>query len=100
MRIAQCALLGVSSLSSLLETSAVRHATEDAGDELRIISKAESVEELILLVDVPIQARIKRILVFEQLWRSSKVGRDRRACRRRIEIQKCNCVGIKTAPRN
>ena len=48
--VTQGALLGIGGLRTLLESAAVRHAAEDARDELRIVHEAEPEEEIILLI--------------------------------------------------
>ena len=66
----QRALLRQCGLIALLETSAVRNAPEDAGNELRVVHQAEAVEELILVAEIEVQPAVKSVAVFVDFWRS------------------------------
>ena len=63
----QCTLLSQRGLIALLETAAVRHASENAWNELRVIHEAESVEHLILFAEIDVQPAVKGVAVFRQI---------------------------------
>jgi hypothetical protein len=48
-------------LGALLECTAISNATENAGNELRIVDIAEPVEHLVILAEIDIEARIEGI---------------------------------------
>ena len=51
-------------LVALLKTATIRHATENAGNKLRVVDVAESVEDLIFVAEVNVQPAIKSVSVF------------------------------------
>ena len=75
MRPSQGALLRQSSLRTFLETTAIGHAPEDAGNELRIVHVAEAVENLVLVAEVEVHPGVKSVAIFADRRRSSEVGR-------------------------
>ena len=68
MGLGQSTLLSQRGLVALLESAAVRYASENSGNELRVIHIAEAVEHLILLAEIDVQPGIKGVAVFVQLW--------------------------------
>src|SRR5271166_3116750 len=73
----QCALLGKRGLIALLEGAAVRQATEDTRNELRIVLQAEPVENRIRGVEIDVQAGIKSVAMFVEFWRTFKITEER-----------------------
>ena len=72
----QCALLRQGGLRTLLETAAIRHAPENAGNELRVVHIAEAVEDLVLVAEVEVQSGIKGVAVFADRRRSCRMLED------------------------
>ena len=69
----QRALLRQRGLWTFLETAAVGHASENAGDELRVIHEAESGKHLVLVAEVEVQPGVKGVAVFADGRRSREV---------------------------
>ena len=66
----QCALLRQCGLRTFLEATAIGYAPENAGNELRVVHIAESVEDLILVAEVEVQPGVKSVAVFADRRRS------------------------------
>jgi hypothetical protein len=60
-------LVGLRSLDALLEGAAVRYATEDARNILRVIHVAEAVEYLVLVAGVEVRADIEGVAMLVQI---------------------------------
>src|SRR5262245_36418687 len=88
------ALLRVSGLVSLSEAATVSDAAEDSGNELRIVGQAEAEEELVLVAEVDVHARIKRVAMLEELRRCSEVTEESRRGWVRVEVEQSNRVGV------
>ena len=69
----QCALLRQGGLVALLETATVCDATEDAGNKLRIVDVAESVEHLIFVAEVEVQPGVESVSVFVKFRRIREI---------------------------
>ena len=52
------------------KTAAVRYASKDTGNELRIVLQAEPEERLVVLADISVHARVKSAAVFLQRRRT------------------------------
>src|SRR5580658_485413 len=90
VRIANRGLFGDGGLIALLEAAAVRDASKNTGNVLRVVHQAKPEEQLVLLVKVDVHPSIERVAVFVQLWRISVVREERAhraGCRQRIQIQ-------------
>ena len=70
----QRALLRQGGLRTFLEAAAIGYAPENAGNELRVIDKAEPVEDLILVTEVEVQPGVKGVAVLADRRRSLEVG--------------------------
>ena len=64
MRIGQRTLLGQGGLIALLESAAIRYASENPRNELRVVHQAEAIEQLVFLADIDVQTGIKRLAIF------------------------------------
>src|SRR5580693_262586 len=101
--VAQSALLCESGLVTLLESAAIRDTAEDTGDELRVVHQAKTIEQLVLFVEVDVQASIERVAMFEERWRIGEVGKQRAnriRCRERVQVQQLDCIGIQASARD
>src|ERR1700731_957251 len=95
----QRALLRQGGLRTFLEAAAIGYASQNAGNELRVVYKAESVEDLILVTEGEDQAGVKSVAVLADLRRSLEVRLNRPVKRRRIEIQQLYRVRVQPACR-
>ncbi len=95
----QGALLRQCGLRTFLETAAVSHAPEDAGDELRVVHIAEAVEDLVLVAEVEVHPGVKGVAIFADRRRSGEVGRYAAARRGGIQIQQLDGICIQTPGR-
>ena len=77
VRVANSALFRDGGLIAVLKTAAVGNSSENARDELRIISEAEAEEELVLLIEVNVHASVEGVAVFEQLRGSGVISEQR-----------------------
>src|ERR1700676_904724 len=97
VRVTESALLGYRGLSALLEATAVRYATENARNELRIVDETESEEQLVLFIEIDVHSSIEGVAMLEKMRRISEIGEkgaNRIARRLRIQIQKGDCIGV------
>ena len=94
----QCALLREGGLVALLETAAVGHATENAGNELRVVHEAEAVEQLVLVAEVEVHPGVKGVAVFAEQFRGiGEIGKSDPLVGDGIEIQQLDGVRIQRA---
>src|ERR1700731_539464 len=100
MGIGESALLRESRLVALLESTAIGDAAEDSRNELRIILVAETEEQLVFVVCVEIEPRIKCIAVFVQFWRIGEVRKKARPGRVGVQIQQLDSIRIQAADRD
>ena len=96
MCVGQSALLCKRCLVSLLESASVCHATENARNELRIILVAEAVKQLIFVVCIDVEPRVKRVAMLVQFGGIGVVGEKSRARRIRIQIQQRDGIRIQS----
>ena len=69
----QGALLSQCGLVSLLESTPIRYASEDSGNELRVIHIAEPGEDLILLAEIEVETSVKSLAQFGEFWRVGEI---------------------------
>ena len=90
-------LIGFCGLEALVEGAAIGYAAEDARNVLRVIRIAESNKYLLLLGGVEIEPHIVGVLMLEQI--GARCESSQPGCRRRVEAQQLDGVGVDAAGR-
>src|SRR6516225_8328005 len=69
----QCALLSECRLVTLLETTAVRYASENPWNELWIVDQAKPEEQRVASAEINVQTAVKGVAIFLEFRRICKI---------------------------